>query len=156
MTNRDGNVVVRLWEPGLRKVIQAGKFVLAFCPRQGTRLVYQYDIPLEDRMACLDAWGVAPALLRAMEERGIEEIHFYNADEDVTYIATPRRVRERGILQNHRGRSVYYYHLQLADWGKVAGRPCKYPRTNDILSLGWVEEQRKVRAPEAEQMALPM
>jgi hypothetical protein len=150
------NVVIRLWEPGLRKLIQAGKFVLAFCPHRGAQWVYQYDIPLEDRMACLDAWGVAPTVLKAMEERGIEKIHYYNADEDVTYYATIRRVRERGILQNHRGRNVYYYHLQLADWGKVAGRPCQYPRTDKALSLGWIQEEAKVRLPMPEQLGLPM
>ena len=150
------NVVIRFWEPGLRKVIQAGKFVEAFCKRGGARWVYQYDIPLEDRMACLDAWGVAPIVLRAMEERGIEEIHYYNPDEDVTYIASARRVRERGLLQAHRGRETHYYHLLLADWGKVDGRPCAYPRTEKVVSLTWAEEPQRVRRPAPEQLALRM
>ena len=150
------NVLIKLWEPGLRRVVQAGKFVLAFCPHRGARWVYQYDIPLEDRMSCLDAWGVAPTVLRAMEERGIEEIHYYNADQNLTYVTTARQVRDRAILQAHKRRGVFYYHLQLADWRKVQGRPCKYPRTDDAMSLGWVEEERKVRLPEPQQLALPM
>jgi hypothetical protein len=155
MTDRE-NVVIKIWEPGLRKVIQAGKFVLAFCPHLGAQWVYAYDIPLVDRMGVLDAWGVAPAILRAMRERDIHVIHYYNAEEDVTYVTTDRVVRQRGILQAHKGRGVCYYHLQFADWQKVRGRPCRYPRTNQALSLAWAEEERKVPLPEIRQMALPM
>jgi len=146
------NVVITFWEPGLAKVIQAGKLVTAFCIHQGSKRVYAYDIPLADRMACLDSWGVAPCVLREMDKEQVAEIHFYNSDEDVTYIATARRVRERGILQNHKRRGVYYYHLPLAEWGKVPGRPCTYPYTREVRSLQWMEEERKPKEPEPLQL----
>lgn len=142
------NVVISVFEPGLRKVIQAGKFVQAFCPASGAQWVYQYDIPLSDRMECLDSWGVAPCVLRAMEDHHIGEIHYYNGDEDMTYITTVTRVRDRGILQAHRGRRVFYYHLPLAEWRRVPGRPCTYPYATERMTLQWVDEPERVtKAP---------
>lgn len=141
------NVVISIFEPGLRKVIQAGKFVQAFCPASGARWVYQYDIPLSDRMACLDSWGVAPCVLRAMEAEGIDEIHYYNGDADLTYIATVTQVRDRAILQAHRARGVFYYHLPLAEWRRVAGRPCTYPYATERISLEWADEPERVTKP---------
>jgi len=148
------NVVIMFFEPGLRKIVQAGKFVQSFCPGSGARWVYQYDIPMADRMACLDSWGVAPCILREMESDGIEEIHYYNQDADVTYIATVALVRERGILQAYRGRGVYYYHLPLAEWRKVGGRPCSYPYTRLVRILQWVEESQRIQKPQPVQMSL--
>lgn len=132
-------VLVGFYEPGLKQQIQAGKFV-AIGSSSGPKWVYQNNVGPGDLMEVLDAWGVAPCVLKAMREYGVLEVHYYALEENQTYIATPQRVWLEGIKQAH-GRRGTYFHLPRKLWDRFEGRIAQYPWASQRLTLQWIEPE---------------
>ena len=124
-------------DKGRAGVIRAGKFV----KYMGFRWVYVYNI--NQRLRFIDGFGVAPCILAAMEEHGIEEIHYIG--KDCIWITTPETVRERGFaFMGKRGRPHSrgtYLHLPLKWWERREGKR-SYPfLTGPMIWLRWMEPE---------------
>jgi hypothetical protein len=128
-------VVLRVWEPGDKKARQVGKIV-PFCQR----LVYTYNITDEDRMRALDAWGVAPCVLKLLLDCGVAEIHYADIAQRATWMTTPQRVLQYGIPQRFDQRPGVYFHLPLIHWKRQPGVMARlYPWASAALDLDWIE-----------------
>lgn len=143
-------IVIRFHDKGRRGVIQAGKFVECMGKR-----CYVYNI--QDSLRFLDGFGVAPCVLEACEEHGIQEIHYCEKGSDLTYITTPEQVREHGVpFQGKRWRvhsRGTYLHLPRQRW-RVDMNVRRYPWASESLWLKWVEPESMAEPMPAEQMRL--
>lgn len=143
-------VLIRFHDKGRRGVIQAGKFV----EHMGKRL-YVYNI--EDSLRILDGFGVAPCVLDACEEHGIQEIHYVEKRMNLTYITTPAKVREHGVPFQGKKRHVHsrgtYLHLPRQWWG-VDMNVRRYPWASETLWLKWTEPEPTAKPVPADQMEL--
>ena len=129
------NVVLTILEPGDKKRRQVGK-VVPF----GGRLVYTYNITRDDRMRALDAFGVAPCVLKLLLDQGVAEIHYVDFGERVTWATTPERVLRYGIPQRFPRRQGVYFHLPLARWTRAQVVMAQlYPWASTTLELDWIE-----------------
>jgi len=139
--------VISFREPGLQRDVQAGKFVEV----RPHVFVYVNDVTLAwDLFQKLDAWGVAPCVLAAMDEMGIKTIHYCCTDEGVTYGTTVETVRALGILKKY-GRRGHHYHLARQHWDVFPGL-YHYARVHRVWKLEWLKPE-KVQADQME-MAL--
>lgn len=165
-TELSQQVLVGFYEPGLGRPIQAGKFVQPGVAKgigclTEARWVYQNNVGPDDLMEVLDAWGVAPCVLDAMIKHGVDEIHYWCEEDQMTYVARPDRVLAEGIRQAH-GKRGTYVHLPRASWDKHAGRIAYYPWASKLLTLAWIEpekigtgtEREKAAGPEGLQLSL--
>jgi hypothetical protein len=142
-------VVLRVREPGDKKPRQVGKIV-PFCGRP----VYVYNISAEDRMRALDAWGVAPCVLKLLLDQGVVEIHFADIAQHVTWMTTPQRVLQYGIPQRFGGRGGVYFHLPLAHWKRQPGTMAHlYPWASSPLDLEWIEPDQVPGVPRQLELA---
>ncbi len=129
-------VVVLIQEPGDHKPRRVGKFVEA-----DGQPVYVYDVQPDDKLEALQAYGVAPCVLREMGERGIEAIWFVDKKHAMTWTTDRRTVMEKGIPMPFRGRSGTYVHLPLSQWQRVPGIQ-KTPWATVPLTLDWIEPEK--------------
>lgn len=144
-------VVLRIQEPGDRKPRQVGK-VVPFCGR----LIYAYNIEANDRMRALDAWGIAPCVLKFLLDHDVSEIHFADIAERVTWATTPRRVLQLGIPMQFDRRAGVYLHLPRAHWKRNLGVMNKlYPWATQMLDLSWIEPN-ELRETERQEGMEPM
>ena len=128
-------LLLKMHDPGRRGVIQAGKF----CDHEGVR-VYVFNI--SDELRFLQGFGVAPCVLAACQEHGIQEIHFVELGQKLTYVTTPDEVARMGVpFQGKRGRPHprgTYLHLPLRFW-RVRPGVAHYPWASKPLWLEWSE-----------------
>jgi hypothetical protein len=143
---RPEEVVLRTWEPALKRSVLLGKFAQL----NDDRWAYLFDKDPSKRLQSENAWGIAPCVLDAMAERGIEVIRVYVRDvRSYTLEITRQEVLERGKLCSFAGRRTANYHVPEAYWRRV-----RTEKTNFItkyLDLAWVEHRRE---PEAKQERL--
>lgn len=136
-------IVLHVLEPSDREYRQVGKIV-PFCGH----LVYVYNITKDDRMRALDAWGVAPCVLKMLLDHGVAEIHYADIAQRVTWMATPDTVMRYGIPQCFEKRPGVYFHLPLAHWQRNPGVMVKlYPWASTIIHLDWIEPNQVVFTP---------
>lgn len=83
--------LIKFHDKGRAGVITAGKFVEV----SGKR-IYCYNI--QDELRILDGFGIAPCVLQACRQYGIQEIHYIDKANCVTYITTPNEARAKGVL----------------------------------------------------------
>ena len=136
-------------DKGRAGVIKAGKFV-----QHDGKWIYVYDI--RDRLRFIDGFGVAPCVLRAMEENSIEEIHFVDHGQRCTWVTDPATIRERGFpFQGKRGRvhsRGTYLHLPLKYWQRREGIE-RYPWLQGPMEwLTWEEPEPVAAPPEQGQL----
>ena len=135
-------------DPGRAGVIRAGKFCqIKKGPGRG-RWAYVYNI--EDKLRFMDGFGVAPCVLIAMEESGIDQIHYVDKTQKCTWVTSPKMVRERGFpFQGKRGRvhsRGTYLHLPLKYWQRREGIE-HYPWLQGPMTWMTWEEPEPVAAP---------
>ena len=132
--------VIEFYEPDLGRMVTAGKFAWVRVNDDGGYWAYVNNVTVrEDLMEELDAWGIAPCVLQAMERRDIDQIHYCSVIERLTYIADVGDVKRFGILKKYGTRGTHW-HLPRRYWRKASGL-LEYPWINRRLELEWLEPE---------------
>ena len=150
---RPRQCVITFDEPGLGREVKAGKFVWIQVTKRPKRGYWAYvnNVSVQwDLMQELDAWGIAPCVLQAMQEMGIDQIHFCCKEEKATYITDVATVKRFGILRKYGNRGTHW-HLPRRYWNRPHGG-LEYPWVNKEWHLKWLEP---VKA-QAEQMEMAL
>jgi len=124
-----------VYEPSLRRTIGVGSLNI---DRWRVPLL-RYDIPPGDRMAALDAFGVAPTVLRELERQGVERIEYHPKGTAVIYRTTRSEVLLYGICQGFGGRTKYW-HLEKKRWERLPYYKVPWLPPTMIRTLDWIDE----------------
>lgn len=136
------NRIIRLWEPSLSKWVQVGRFAWVKHRVDPPKFVYNFNFGHRDHLWCTDSLGVAPIVAMAAWERGVQEVHYYYKQADITYTMPILRVILEGEYFRPPGRPATYLHLRFPEWGQIKGKPGKYDWPGIALKLPWLGREK--------------
>jgi len=126
-------VLLRTQEP-TQGIIQLGKVCRE---RSGKRWVYANNISAAYRAG--QEYGVAPCVIKLMQAWGVRWIHYYDAENEKTYVSRLDALLANGAAKRYSYRPGYWY-MPIRMWGKQAGqRRYEWVPANQVLTLPWVE-----------------